>query len=109
MTAVKFFLDHRGKNPVGDFLDKNKNIKTKAVIIINNIQEFGLISIIPHIKKLAGFPLWEIRIMGQDSARIIYVTKMKEEIVLLHAFKKKSKKTPPKEINIALTRMKLLS
>jgi hypothetical protein len=30
MTHVGVLLDHRGKNPVGDFLDKNKNIKVKG-------------------------------------------------------------------------------
>ena len=62
MTAVNFFLDHRGKNPVGDFLDNDKRIKIKATIIIKNIIEFGLVSAIPHIKKLSGLPLWETRL-----------------------------------------------
>ena len=109
MTNVKFFLDHRGKNPVGDFLDENKEIKIKASIIIKNIIEFGLISAIPHIKKLSGFPLWEIRIMGKDSSRILYANKIKDEIILLHAFKKKTNKTPTKEINTALNHLRQLS
>lgn len=108
MTSVKFFLDHRGKNPVGDFLDKNKETKIKVSIIIKNIIEFGLVSVIPHIKKLSGYPLWEIRILGKDSARIIYANKTKDKIILLHAFKKKTNKTPLKEINIALNRFKKL-
>lgn len=104
MTSVKFFIDHRGKNPVGDFLDKNKETKIKVSVIIKNIIEFGLVSAIPHIKKLSGYPLWEIRILGKDSTRVIYANKIKEEIILLHAFKKKTNKTPIKEINIALNR-----
>ena len=52
MTSVSFFLDNRGNNPVGDFLDENKEIKVKASIIIKNIIEFGLVTAIPHIKKL---------------------------------------------------------
>jgi phage-related protein len=108
MTSVNFFLDHRGNNPVGDFLDKNKAIKVKASIIIKNIIEFGLISAIPHIKKLSGLPLWEIRILGKDGTRILFVNKIKSEIILLHAFKKKTNQTPIKEINIALNRLKQL-
>lgn len=109
MTLVKFFIDQRGKNPVGEFLDENKNIKIKAMIILHNITEFGLVSVIPHIKKLSGLPLWEIRILGKDKARILYVSKVKEEIILLHAFKKKTQKTPIKEIDIAMNRLKQLS
>lgn len=109
MTSVKFFIDQRGRNPVGEFLDENKSIKIKAVMIIKNINEFGLVSVISHIKKLSGLPFWEIRILGKDSARIIYVSKIKEEIILIHAFKKKSKKTPLKEINIAIKRWQQLN
>jgi len=105
MLRVNFFIDRRGKNPVGDFLDKNKRIKIKATMIIKNINEFGLVSVIPHLKKLSGFPLWEIRILGRDSSRILYVHKSKETIVLLHAFKKKTGKTPSREINIAMRRL----
>ena len=109
MTSVHFFLDHRGKNPVGDFLDDNKNTKIKAAIIIKNIIEFGLTSATPHLKKLSGLPLWEIRLLGKDSTRILYANKIKGEIILLHAFKKKTNKTPTKEINIALKRLNQLS
>ncbi|KKR67489.1 MAG: Phage-related protein [Microgenomates group bacterium GW2011_GWA2_40_6] len=108
MTSIRYFI-RGGDNPVRDFLNENPKIKTKAFRIFENIEEFGLVSAIPHIKKLSGQPLWEIRILGQDSARIIYATKVKSEITLLHAFKKKSKKTPPKEIRTALDRLKLTS
>lgn len=105
MSAVCFYIDYRGRNPVGDFLDKNKRIKIKATMIIKNINEFGLISAIPHLKKLSGLPLCEIRILGKESARILYVHKDGEKIVLLHAFKKKTNKTPMKEIKIAMGRL----
>lgn len=94
---------------MGEFLDKNKNAKAKAFIIFKNIEEFGLALAAPHIKRLTGLPLWEIRILGKDSVRILYINKMKEEIVLLHAFKKKSRKTPMSEINIALNRLSRLT
>jgi hypothetical protein len=69
MARVNFYIDQRGRSPVGDFLDKNKNAKVKAFVIFNNIEEFGLTSVIPHLKKLAGLPLWEIRFLGRDSVR----------------------------------------
>ncbi|HBC44905.1 MAG: hypothetical protein UX08_C0007G0068 [Candidatus Collierbacteria bacterium GW2011_GWB1_45_35] len=106
MSSVDFYLDHRNNSPVSDFLDKNKEVKVKALIIIKNIIEFGLSTAIPHIKKLSGLPLWEIRILGKSNARILYVHKVKNQIILLHAFKKKTNKTPTKETNIALNRLK---
>ena len=106
MTTIKYFIDKNNENPVRDFLNENKLIKNKAFNIFSNIEKYGLISVIPHIKKMSGLPFWEIRILGKDKARIIYVSKIKDEILLLHAFKKKSQKTPLKDINIALKRYK---
>lgn len=108
MTTIKYFIDHRGQSPVTDFLDKNIQIKNKASIIINNIKTYGLISVIPNIKRLTKLPLWEIRIMGKNSSRILFATKKDDLVILLHAFKKKSMKTPPKEIKIALKRLNQL-
>ncbi len=103
---ISFYQDHRGKYPVADFLDKNIQIKVKAVILFKNISEFGITALSSHIKKLSGLPLWEIRILGRQSTRILYAQKIQEEIILLHAFKKKSNKTPIRDINIALKRLK---
>lgn len=86
------------------FLDTRPSVKLKALRILSSIEEFGLTAAIPHIKKLTGTPLWEIRILGRDSIRILYVTRSQKQILLLHAFEKKTAKTPLKEIGIALTR-----
>lgn len=106
---VRYFIDKNNKNLVKDFLDENPIAKEKAFRLFKNIEEFGLTSVISHIKKLSGLPLWEIRILGKDSVRILYVNKIKEEVTLLHAFKKKTNKTPTKEIGIALNRLKQIT
>lgn len=71
------------------------------------VQEYGLQAIIPHVKKLTGTPLWEIRILGGDNVRILFVTQLERQILLLHAFVKKTNKTPAKEIAKALKRLDL--
>lgn len=103
---VIYYLTKSGDNPVKDFLNKRPSAKLKALRILSNIQEYGLTTAIPHIKKLTSTPLWEIRILGQDSVRILYVTKAEKRILLLHDFEKKTDKTPFKEIKIALDRIK---
>ena len=103
---VVFYISSTGDNPVQDFLDQYPSIDAKATRILFNIKEYGLDSVIPRLKKLSGTPLWEIRILGQDSARILYVTKKEKQILVLHAFIKKTNKTPSKEIEIALDRLK---
>ena len=98
MLEVCFYIDHRGRNPVGDFLDKNKRIKIKATMIIKNINEFGLISAIPHLKKLSGLPLWEIRILGKESARILYVNKDGEKLCCYMRLKRRQIKRQRKKL-----------
>ncbi len=101
---VIYYISASGSNPIKTFLDKRPSAKLKALRILSNIEEFGLTIAIPHIKKLAGTALWEIRILGQDSVRILYVTQNAKQILLLHAFEKKTNKTPLKEIKTALSR-----
>ena len=49
------------------------------------------------------------RITGRDGiARAIYVTVKERRIVILHAFRKKTRKTPEAAIRTALSRMKEL-
>ena len=102
---INYYLSPSGDNPVKEFLDERPHAKAKAFRIFQHIKEYGLTTAIPHIKKLTGTPLWEIRILGEDSIRIFYVTKMEKQILLLHAFVKKTNKTPLKEIDIALSRI----
>ncbi|MDD5147791.1 MAG: type II toxin-antitoxin system RelE/ParE family toxin [Candidatus Daviesbacteria bacterium] len=105
---VVYYISSSGNNPVKEFLDANLKAKIKALRIFSNVEEYGLISVIPHIKKLTGTPLWEIRILGEDSVRILYVTEKEKQILLLHAFVKKTNKTPQREIKIALERANTL-
>jgi phage-related protein len=62
----------------------------------------------PHVKPL-GDKLWEMRMTGRDGiARAIYVLAQGRRIVILHAFVKKTQKTPPEAIRLALKRAKEL-
>ncbi len=102
---VTYYISLTGENPVKKFLDMRPAAKLKAFRIFSHIEEFGLTSVISHVKKLVGTPLWEIRILGGDSVRIFYVTQKEKKILILHAFAKKTNKTPIKEIEIALSRI----
>lgn len=62
----------------------------------------------PYVKPLRD-KLWEMRMSGRDGiARAIYVTARERRIVILHAFMKKTQKTPPRAIRLALARAKEL-
>ncbi|MGB5096572.1 MAG: type II toxin-antitoxin system RelE/ParE family toxin [Porticoccaceae bacterium] len=63
----------------------------------------------PHVKQLEG-KLWEMRAMGSDGiARAIYMTVTGRRVVILHAFVKKSQKTPRQALDTARQRAKELN
>lgn len=104
---VIYYTTDRGDIPVKTFLDTTRpKVKTKVLRLLMHCGEYGLAGIIPHIKKLVGTPLWEIRLLGEESVRILFVTQVGKRILLLHAFYKKTQKTPPKEIATALFRLR---
>jgi len=60
----------------------------------------------PHVKPLRD-KLWEIRMSGKDGiGRAIYVLATGRRIVILHVFIKKTQRTPPQAIRLALARAK---
>jgi len=60
----------------------------------------------PYVKHLSG-KLWEMRLTGRGGiARSIYAAASGQRIIVLRTFVKKTQKTPSREIQIALTRMK---
>jgi len=69
------------------------------------IRDFGLPKVHePYVKHLAG-KLWEMRLTGRDGiARSIYVTASGRRVVVLRTFIKKTEKTPPRELEIAMAR-----
>lgn len=89
------------------FVDKlPQPLKERAVSHIELLEQYGLELKAPVSKKIKT-DLYELRLVGQDSIRLLY-TFYKGKFYILHIFKKKSKKIPGKEIKIALDRRKLL-
>jgi len=60
----------------------------------------------PHVKPLRD-KLWEMRMTGRDGiARAVYVLASGGRIVIVHAFVKKTQKTPAAALALALERAK---
>ncbi len=56
---------------------------------------------LPHSKSMSSIAngVFELRIKGTDGIyRVFYYTKIKEKVFILHAFQKKTQKTPQHEI-----------
>ena len=82
-------------------------MRAKLEHILGLLQDYGPVYVRePYVKHLQN-KLWEIRLKDKDGiGRVIYVLASKSRIVLLHAFIKKTQRTPAKAIETALKRMK---
>ncbi len=104
---IQYYVTIDGENPVKKFIESlSKQQKAKIFRLLLTIEVYGLLAILPHTKKLSGTPLWEIRVLGKDNIRILYITIAHETVFVLHGFIKKKQKTPQKEITLAMNRYK---
>ena len=68
-------------------------------------RSFGLQLSLPYVKHLEN-KLWELRVQaGRKAYRVIYFAWTGQRFILLHAFLKKSAKTPRQELAIAESRL----
>src|SRR5437588_12460092 len=84
-----------------------EDMQARFLRLSDRIGQAGLESLgEPHVKHLEG-KLWELRLTGRDGiARALYVTAIGRRVVVVRAFVKKTQKTPPAEIDLALRRAK---
>lgn len=83
------------------------DMRAKLTRLLELIKQVGPLELRePHVKNL-GNKLWEIRLSGRDGiSRVIYVVLTQKRLGLLHAFIKKTQKTPKQAIECALKRLK---
>ena len=71
---------------------------------LDEVERHGLDAVRVQFRQIEG-KLWEIKV---STHRIFYVVIEREEMVLLHVYKKQGQKLPIKERDIATRRMKEL-
>ncbi len=102
---VLFFQTARGDYPVKEFIEEQDEATyAKILHSIELLKNHGPFLKPPYSKKLID-KTYELRISGSVAVRILY-TVFNNEFYLLHAFKKKTQKTPRKELKTALDRIK---
>jgi len=83
-------------------------LQARYIGLTQRMIEYGPHLGLPHTEAF-GSGLFELRLKGAEGiARVFFCTMVKQEIVMLHSFIKKTQKTPQKELNIARLRMKEL-
>jgi phage-related protein len=102
MWQIHFYEDHRGRNPVLEFINcLSATDRAKINNIFRLLEEFSPNLSMPHARRIEG-KLWELR---PGDNRLFYFLFMDSKFVILHGFRKQSMKTPEKEIATALRRM----
>ena len=77
-------------------------VRISELIAAVGLQRVGA----PHVKHLTG-PIWEMRLTGRSGiSRALYVAAREQRVVVIRVFIKKTRKTPRKEIDLALQRAK---
>lgn len=106
--VARFYLLETGRNPVREWLlglsDPDRRIVGKDIQKV----EFGWPIGLPYCRSL-GQGLWEVRSDLTDGkiGRVIFCI-VQDEMILLHAFVKKSQKAPKHELDLALRRKREL-
>jgi phage-related protein len=107
-VQARFFETASGMKPVREWLTGLS--RDDRLAIGKDIQrvEFGWPIGMPYCRSL-GRGLWEVRtnLNGGRIVRVIFAF-LGGDIVLLHGFEKKSQKTPDREIEVAIKRLREL-
>lgn len=99
---VRFYEDGNGKRPVLEYMD-NLSDKERAKVskYVDFLKVSGGVLDEPYSKHIKG-KIRELRVdFGKNKHRIFYFTFIEKNIIFLHAFLKKTAKTPSKEIKKA--------
>ena len=105
---LEYYVTENGKAPVKDFIDSiSPESKAKYIFIADLLEEFGIEVRAPYVKPITGKKkMYEIRIKDKVNIhRVLYFAFTGKKLVLLHGFTKKTRKSPPKELDIAEKRM----
>ena len=100
-----YYQTETGRCPVREYvagLDAEE--RTKVTFDLDMLEDFGVTLGAPYVRSIGG-KLWELRTSGRTQHRILYFAVSGRRIVLVHAFTKKTQKTPPSEIETARHRM----
>jgi phage-related protein len=107
ILRVVFFRTETGNEPVRAWLhEMSKEAKRIIGEDIKTVQ-FGWPLGMPLVRKLEA-RLWEVRSNIPDGIARVLFTIIDNDMILLHAFKKKSQKTPTQDLSLARFRLKQL-
>ncbi|MDX2142711.1 MAG: type II toxin-antitoxin system RelE/ParE family toxin [Rhodospirillaceae bacterium] len=108
LIFVRFYQKADGTEPVRGWLKELDRTDRRKIGTMLQKLEFGWPVGLPHCRSL-GSGLWEARraLDGNRAARVLFCVKG-GDMVLLHAFIKKSQQTPKSDLDVGIKRMRSL-
>lgn len=108
MRKIIFYETGSGQKPIEDFLDQLPTKSAQKVIwVLQLIEDLGHVPA-KYFKKMVNTrDLWEVRAFaGSNIFRLIGFFDGPNLVILVHAFQKKTQKTPKRSIRLAEERKK---
>jgi phage-related protein len=103
---VRFFRNANGKEPAREWLQKFSTDDKKSIGADIKLVQWRWPIGKPLVDNL-GKGLWEIRTkLGERIVRVFFVV-LDEQIIILHGIKKKTRKTPQQDLELARQRLSL--
>jgi phage-related protein len=105
---IEFYETASGNQPITEFIKSLKPAEqAKIARALDLLEEFGTTLGRPYVKLIPGSGgLWELRVpFGGQAFRLVFL-KEGNTAVIVHAFQKKTLKTPKPKLDTAIARMK---
>ena len=105
MQAVTWTVETLGAVVDDEIAALPRDMQAAFLRLAERIEAVGLERVgQPHVKHLQD-KLWEMRFGGRDGiARAVYVTAIGRRVIVVHAFVKKTQKTPRPALELAARR-----
>ena len=105
-AAADYTISYYSEQVQDEILALPDTLAARYVVLTRRMVALGPNLGEPHTKAF-GEGLFELRLKGAEGiARVFYCTLIGKRVVMLHRFVKKTNKTPPRELDIAESRMK---
>ena len=103
IREVIFYKTGTGRSPVEEFLDTLSTKQAlKSAWVINIVEDMEIVPAQYFLKMSKTDDLWEIRVkVAGDIFRFLGFFDGRKQVVLSHAFQKKTQKTPRQAIELA--------
>lgn len=103
---ITYYITPGGASPVYEFIESLSAASIgKVYRSIEYLAQYGILLREPHVKKVLGTDLWELRILGDQNVRFFYIARVEKNFLMLHGFTKKAQKTARRELEVAARRL----